>query len=152
MIIDIFLVTSLILVAWIGWQAGLVRSCFAVLAGFCAILAASKYFYQEGPNFYYIFVIVALFIIIIGGIIFRVIKFFYLNFLDRLGGLVLSVLVWLIVSVNIIIPIMISGTYRLEEQNHAVYTYISKLMKSKFSMFENYVPDFLEKKFIEHKQ
>ena len=137
--------------AWLGWQAGLVRSCFAVLAGFCAILAASKYLYQKSLNFYYIFIIVALFIIIIGGIISRVIKLFYLNILDRLCGLMLSVVVWLIISVNIIIPIMISGTYGLEEQNHVVYTYISKLMKSKFSMLEDYVPDFLEKKFIEHK-
>ncbi|MDR1523085.1 MAG: hypothetical protein LBS29_03960 [Endomicrobium sp.] len=152
MIIDIFLVISLILIAWLGWQVGLVRSCFAVLAGFCSIVAASKYLYQEGLNFYYIFIIVALFIIVIGGIVFRLIRFFYLNILDRLCGLILSVLVWLIVSVNIIIPIIISGTSGLEKQNHGVYTYISTVMKSKFPILEEYVPDFLEKKFIEHKE
>jgi uncharacterized membrane protein required for colicin V production len=152
MIIDIFLIVSLILIAWLGWQTGFVRSCFAVVAGFCAILAARKYPYQEGFNFYYVFSIVALFVIIVEGIISRTIKFFYLNIFDRLGGVIFSVLIWLIVSVNVVIPIMISRTYGLEEQKHVVYAYVSNIMKSKIFMFEDYMPTFLEKKFIEHEK
>ncbi|MDR1417697.1 MAG: CvpA family protein [Endomicrobium sp.] len=152
MIIDIFLIISLILIAWLGWQTGFIRSCFAVIAGFCAILAAWKYPYQEGFNFYYIFIIVALFVIIVGGIVSRIIKFFYLNTIDRLGGLIVNILVWLIVSVNVIIPTMISGTHGLEEQKYVVYTYVSTIMKSKVHMFEDYVPSFLAKKFIKHEK
>jgi uncharacterized membrane protein required for colicin V production len=148
LIIDIFLIISLILIAWLGWQTGFVKSCFAVIAGFCAILAGWKYPYQEGLNFYYVFIIVALFVIIVGGIISRMIKFFYLSIFDRVGGLILSILVWLIVSVNVIIPTMISGTYGLEAQKHVVYTYVSTIMKSKISMFKNYVPRFLEKNLL----
>ncbi|MDR2067226.1 MAG: hypothetical protein LBP57_05340 [Endomicrobium sp.] len=151
-IVDIFLVISLTLIGWLGWQAGLVRVCFAVLAGFCAILAASKYPYQKQFNFYYVFVVVALFLVVIGGVVLRIIKFFYLNILDRFGGLIVSVLVWLVVSVKIVIPTMISGTYGLEKQKHVLYTYISNTIKAKFPIFEDYVPGFLEKKFIEHKE
>jgi uncharacterized membrane protein required for colicin V production len=129
-----------------------VRSCFAIIAGFCAILAAWKYPYQEGFNFYYVFAIVALFVIIVGGIVSRIIKFFYLNIFDRFVGLVFNVAVWLIVLVNVIIPTLINGTYGLEEQKHVVYTYASDMIKSKVSMFKEYVPRFLEKKFIEHKK
>jgi uncharacterized membrane protein required for colicin V production len=104
LVIDIFLALSIVLAVWLGYSVGFTRTFFAVLAGFLAIFAASKYPHQEGLNFYLVFAITALLVIMSGGFTLRLISFFYLNILDRIGGAVLSACVWLIVSVNIIIP------------------------------------------------
>ena len=147
MVIDIFLVVSVILIAWLGWLTGFTRTFFAILAGLVAVFVASKYPYQEGLNFYIIFAITALFIIMLGGFILRIISFFYLNILDRIGGAVLSVCVWLIVAINVIIPTMLHGTYILDESTHTIYTIISHTMQAKIPMFKEYVLSSLEKKY-----
>ncbi|MCA6071441.1 MAG: hypothetical protein LE168_03545 [Endomicrobium sp.] len=150
MIIDIFLVVSVILIIWLGWSVGLTRTFFAVLAGFVAVFAASKYPYQEGLNFYVIFVITALFIIMLGGFILRMISFFYLSILDRIGGAVLSVCVWLIVAINVVIPTMTHSTHILDRPTHTIYTAISHTMQSKLPIFKDYVLSSLERKVSEH--
>jgi uncharacterized membrane protein required for colicin V production len=140
--IDIFLTLSVVLAVWLGWSAGFTRIFFAVLSGFLAVFAASKYPYQEGLNFYLIFAITALLVIMSGGFTLRLISFFYLNILDRIGGAALSACVWLIVSVNIIIPVVFCGTCMLYGQSY-IYKTVSRVMQSEVPVFKDYVPQFL---------
>lgn len=142
MAIDIFLTLSVILAVWLGWSAGFTRTFFAVLAGFLAVFAASKYPYQKGLNFYLIFAITALFVVMSGGFTLRLISFFYLNILDRIGGAVLSVCVWLVVSVNIIIPVVLCGTCMSYGQSY-IYKAVSRVMQSEVTVFKDYVPQSL---------
>jgi uncharacterized membrane protein required for colicin V production len=152
LVIDIFLVVSIVLAVWFGWSAGLTRTFFAVLAGFLAIFATNKYPYQEGLNPYFIFAITALFIIMLGAFILRMISFFYLNIFDRTGGAVLSVSIWLVVSINIIIPTMTHGTHLLDGSNNAIYSNISRVMQSKIHMFKDYIPPSLERRVLERQK
>jgi uncharacterized membrane protein required for colicin V production len=144
LLIDIFLISSIILIAWFGWNVGFTRTFFAVFAGFSAVFVATKYPYQEGINFYLIFAVTALFIFMIGAFTLRVINFFYLNILDRIGGAVLSICIWLIVSINIIIP-TITQIHALDESKHTVHGTISDAMQFKFQGFKDYVPQLFKK-------
>jgi uncharacterized membrane protein len=146
-------VASIVIIARIGWCTGFIKTFFTVLAGFLAIFTANKYPYQEGLNFYLIFVIIALFIIMLGNFTLRFISFFYLNILDKAAGMILSICVWLIISVNIIIPAV---TYTYDEhtlyaQKHTIYKNISNVIQSKIPVFKNYVPRLLEKSDITKK-
>jgi uncharacterized membrane protein required for colicin V production len=140
--IDIFLTLSIVLAVWLGWSAGFTRTFFAVLAGFLAVFAASKYPHQEGLNFYLVFAITALLVIMVGGFTLRLISFFYLNILDRIGGAALSACVWLIVSVNIIVPTVFCGTYMSCDQSY-IYKTVSRIMQSEVPVFKDYVPQSL---------
>lgn len=151
MAIDIFLTLSVFLTAWLGWRAGFTRTFFAGLAGFLAIFAASKYPYQEGINFYLVFAITALLAIMAGGFTLRLISFFYLNILDKIGGAVLSACIWLIVSVNIIVPTVICGNHVSDRTSH-IYKTISNIMQSKIPVFKDYVPQLLERKIMERQK
>ncbi|OEG70124.1 hypothetical protein ATZ36_06005 [Candidatus Endomicrobiellum trichonymphae] len=142
MVIDIFLTLSVVLAVWLGWSAGFARTFFAILAGFLAVFVASKYPHQEGLNFYLIFTITALLVIMAGGFTLRLISFFYLNILDRIGGAALSVCVWLAVSVNIIIPAVFCGTCISYGQSY-IYKTISRVMQSEVPVFKDYVPQSL---------
>jgi hypothetical protein len=130
-----------ILVIRLGWSVGLIRTFFAVFSGFMAIFVSTKYSCQESLKFYIIFAITALFIIMLGALTLRIISFFYLNVLDRLGGALLSVCVWLIISVNILIPTMTYGTtYTLNKSTSIIYATISNIIQSKIPIFTNWVP------------
>ena len=144
MLIDVFFVIGIILVIWLGWSAGLARTFFAVLAGFIAIFASNKYPYQEGMNVYLIFSISAVFIIMVGAFTLRIIKFFYLNIFDRIGGAFLSLCVWLIVLINVIIPSLASRT-QFDESNSYIYSVIAQTMQLKIPIFKDYIPLFLAK-------
>jgi uncharacterized membrane protein required for colicin V production len=146
LIVDLFLVISVILIGWLGWSTGFTRTFFAAFAGFMSIFAASKYPYQEGLNFYIIFLITALFITMLGAFTLRVIKFFYLNILDRLGGMILSVFIWLIVSVNIIIPTIAGDEQVLYGSKYKIYSSISNIIQSKIPIFKDYIPKLIERK------
>ncbi|GHT37709.1 hypothetical protein AGMMS49593_05390 [Endomicrobiia bacterium] len=147
MVIDIFLVISVVLIAWLGWSTGLVRAFFAVIAGFMATFVSAKCSYQEGLNVYLIFLVTALFVIMFGALILRIVSFFYLNILDRLGGALLSVCVWLIVSINILIP-TIHGTHKLDKSTSTIYTAISDIIQLKIPIFTDYIPPLLERKVV----
>jgi uncharacterized membrane protein required for colicin V production len=137
--IDIFLTLSVALAIWLGWSTGFARTFFAVLAGFLAVFVASKYPYQEGLNFYLIFTITALLVIMSGGFTLRLISFFYLNVLDRIGGAALSACVWLLVSVNVIIPAVFCGTCMAYRQSY-IYKTVFRVMQSELPIFKDYVP------------
>jgi hypothetical protein len=146
--IDTFLTLSVVLIVWLGWSVGFTRTFFAVLAGFLAIFTASKYPHQEGLNFYLIFIITALLVIMLGGFTLRLIRFFYLNILDRIGGAALSGCVWLVVSVNIIIPAVFCGTCMSYGRSY-IYKTVSRVMQSKVMIFKDYVPQSLRRVVME---
>ncbi|MDR2811936.1 MAG: hypothetical protein LBB06_02380 [Endomicrobium sp.] len=144
MIVDVFFVIGIILVIWLGWSAGLTRTFFAVLSGFIAIFASDKYPYQDGMNAYLIFSISAVFVIMVGVFTLRIINFFYLNIFDRIGGVFLSLCVWLIVFINVISPLLASRT-QFCESNSYIYSVIVRTMQSKTLIFKDYISVFLAK-------
>ncbi|BAV58732.1 hypothetical protein AGMMS49573_10170 [Endomicrobiia bacterium] len=148
MAIDIFLTLTVVLAVWLGWFAGFTRTFFAFLAGFLAVFAASKYPHQKGLNFYLVFVITALLVIMSGGFTLRLISFFYLNILDRIGGAALGACIWLVVSVNIIIPAVFCGTYMSCGQSH-IYKTVSHVMQSEVPVFKDYISQSLGRIMIE---
>ncbi|MDR2709220.1 MAG: CvpA family protein [Elusimicrobiota bacterium] len=103
-LVDGIFLVSVALIAYLGWKAGFTRCFFALLAGFLAIAAASKYPNQEGLNFYLIFLIVAVAVFIGGALSFRAVNFIYMTIFDKAAGMILAALVWTIVSVNVVIP------------------------------------------------
>jgi uncharacterized membrane protein required for colicin V production len=148
LLIDIFILVSVVLIAWFGWSAGLTRSFFAVLAGFVSIMAAEKYPYQSGINYYLIFAICALVFYMTGAFILRIVRFFYMNLIDKAGGAVLSVLVWFVVCVNIVVPTLTYGTHALDGSSRSLYKTVSASMHKNIRMFKEYVPAILENKVI----
>ncbi|MCL1971620.1 MAG: CvpA family protein [Endomicrobia bacterium] len=148
LLIDILLIASVLLIAWFGWSAGLTRSFFAVLAGFVSILAAEKYPYQTGINYYLIFVICALIFYMAGAFTLRVVRFFYMNLIDKIGGAALSALVWIVVCINVVIPTMTHGTHALDGSARSFYKTISTSMQQNIPFFTDYVPASLENKVI----
>jgi hypothetical protein len=148
LLIDIFLMASIALIAYFGWNAGLTRSFFAVLAGFVSIMAAEKYPYQAGINYWLIFVISIFIIFIIGAFVLRVVRFFYMNLIDKAGGALLSVLVWFIVCVNVIVPTLTFGTHALDGSARSIYKTISAYTHKNIPVFRAYVPPALERKVV----
>jgi hypothetical protein len=144
LLVDLLFAITTLLIIWLGWFAGLARTFFAVIAGVIAILAANKYPYQEGMNSYLIFLIAAVFVIMIGVFTLRVINFFYLNILDRVGGMLLSVCVWLVVFIYVVTPTIVSWS-QIDVRNSYVYSGIINTMHSKTPIFKDYIPPFLEK-------
>ncbi|MDR2402046.1 MAG: hypothetical protein LBD32_01090 [Cytophagales bacterium] len=144
MFADFLFVITTLLIVWLGWSAGFARTFFAALAGFIAILAANKYPYQEGMNSYLIFLIATAFVVMIGAFTLKLIDFFYLNILDRISGMLLSVCVWLVVFVYVVIPTMISRA-QIDVRNSYVYSVITNTVYPKTSFFKDYIPSFLEK-------
>ena len=128
------------------------RSFFAVFAGFISIFAASKYPYHDGINVYLVFVITALFVMMIGGFTLRVVRFFYMNTVDKAGGAVLSVLVWIIVSINVVVPTLTHGTHALDGSTHTLYKTISKAIQTNIPVFKDYVPASLENRALERQR
>jgi hypothetical protein len=151
MLIDVFLAVSILIIAWLGWSAGAVRSFFAVLSGFTAIFAASAYPYQEGINFWLIFVISALAVIIACGFVLRIVKLFFMRPFDKVGGAVLSVAVWATVTVNVIIPTLTHETGALDGSGGFLYKNLSTVIHKNVPILKDYVPPYLEKKALRKK-
>jgi hypothetical protein len=151
LLIDVFLAVSILLIAWLGWSAGAVRSFFAVLSGFMAIFAASVYPHQEGINFWLVFVISALAVIIACGFALRLVKFFFMRPFDKAGGAVLSVAVWAVVAVNVIVPTLTHGTGALDGQGGSFYKSVSAVIHKNVPVLKDYVPPYLEKKVLRKK-
>ncbi|MDR2191435.1 MAG: hypothetical protein LBO62_00940 [Endomicrobium sp.] len=149
LLIDIFLAVSIALAAWLGWSAGATRSFFAAFSGFAAVFAASRYPYQEGINFWLIFVISALIIIMICGFVLRLVNFFFMKPFDKAGGAVLSVLVWIVVSVNVIVPTLTHGTRALDGSGNTLYKTFSRTIRKNVPILKDYIPPYLEKKVLQ---
>ena len=148
LLIDILLIASVLLITWFGWSAGLTRSFFAALAGFVSILAAEKYPYHAGINYYLIFTICALVFYMAGAFTLRAVRFFYMNLIDKIGGAALSALVWIVVCINVVIPTLTHGTHALDGSAQSFYKTISASMHQNIPFFTDYVPASLENKVI----
>ena len=138
-LINVILFVLLAFLLYIGFYAGIIKSFFAVAAGFFAIVLAENYPYQFGINYYFIFAAVAIIIFLIGLFIFGIVKFFYLSIFDKLAGACLGIFIWLVLSANVVIPAFNNSENKVET---ATTTYISNLSKEVLPIFGKYVPDF----------
>ena len=138
-LINIILFVLLAFFFFIGFYAVIIKSFFAVAAGFFAIVLAENYPYQFGINYYFIFAAVAIIIFLIGLFIFGIVKFFYLSIFDKLAGACLGFFIWFVLSANVVIPAFNNSENKVET---ATATYISNLSKEVLPIFGKYVPDF----------
>ena len=137
-LINIILFVLLAVLLYIGFYAGIIKSFFAVAAGFFAIVLAENYPYQFGINYYFIFAAVAIIIFLIGLFIFGIVKFFYLSIFDKLAGACLGFFIWFVLSANVVIPAFNTSANKAET---ATTTYISNLSKEVLPIFGKYVPN-----------
>ena len=143
-LINIILIVLLLILLYIGFYAGIIKSFFAVAAGFFAIVLAENYPYQFGINYYFVFAAVALIIFLVGLFVFGVVKFFYLSIFDKLAGACLGFFIWFVLSANVVIPAFNISPDKLENTPVA---YISNLSEQMLPVFGKYVPNFkLDKK------
>jgi len=138
-LIDILLIVLLLFFFYIGFKAGIIRSFFAVTAGFIAIILAENYPNQIGINYYLIFCVSAGSVYLMGLFVLRLVDFMFLSFFDKLAGSCLSILIWVILSANCIIPSITNGNNKLETK---IVTNISHLSSKIFPSFGKYTFDF----------
>lgn len=138
-LINVILFVLLAFLLYIGFYAGIIKSFFAVAAGFFAIILAENYPYQLGINYYFVFAAVALIIFLIGLFIFKVVKFFYLSIFDKLAGACLGLFLWFVLSANVVIPMFNNSVDKIETKTTS---YISNLSEQTLPVFGKYVPNF----------
>ena len=138
--INICLFILLAVLLYIGYYAGIIKSFFAVAAGFFAIILAENYPYQFGINYYFVFAAVALIIFLIGLFVFGIVKFFYLSIFDKLAGACLGIFIWFVLSANVVIPTFNTSVEKIETKTT---NYISNLSKELLPSFGKYVPTFV---------
>ena len=136
-LIDVLLIVSLLFFFYIGFRAGIIRSFFAVMSGFVAIILAKNYPHQVGINYYLIFCVSAVSIYITGLFVLRFVNFIFLSFFDKCVGACLGILIWIVLSANCIIPSVINGNKKLE----------TKIVKTVSSISHKIFPSFGEYKF-----
>ena len=150
--IDISIILLLLFLLYIGYYAGIIKSFFAVVSGFFAIILAENYPYQVGINYYFVFVAVALIIFLVGIFIFKIVKFLYLSIFDKLAGACLGFFLWLILSVNVIIPSLDVYANQIQSKIEKTTSIISKLSKITLPIFGKYIPSFIDNKKIKNIQ
>ncbi|MDR2772046.1 MAG: hypothetical protein LBB93_01090 [Elusimicrobiota bacterium] len=145
-VFDILFIVSMALIGYFGWKAGLTRSIFAAGAGFAAVLVAHLYPNQDGINFYLIFAITAAIIFLIGAFVFRAVHFFYMTIIDKIGGAVLGMAIWVTVAVNIIMPSIDFSMDKGKSSNYGgrLYTTIDENIEKHFPVFRQKEPINLE--------
>ena len=148
-IINIILIVLLVFLLYIGYYAGIIKSFFAVTAGFLGIVLAENYPYQFGINYYFVFVAAALIIFLIGIFIFKIVKFLYLSMFDKLAGACLGFFIWFVLSANFVIPTFNISVEKIEDKTTS---YISNLSKEYLPIFGKYVPNIVFDKKLEHSQ
>ena len=148
-VINIILFVLLAFLLYIGYYAGIIKSFFAVAAGFVAIVLAENYPYQFGINYYFVFVAAALIIFLIGLFIFKVVKFFYLSIFDKLAGACLGFFIWFVLSANVVIPTFNTTVDKIESKTT---DYISNLSEQTLPVFGNYVPKIVFEKKADNSQ
>ena len=137
-VVNIILFVLLAILLYISFSAGIIKSFFAVAAGFFAIVLAENYPYQSGINYYFIFAAVAIIIFLIGLFIFGVVKFFYLSIFDKLAGACLGIFIWFVLAANVVIPAFDNS---IDKTNSQTISYISNLSEQVLPVFGKYVPD-----------
>ena len=150
--IDGSIILLLLFLLYIGYYAGIIKSFFAVVSGFFAIVLAESYPNQVGINYYFVFVAVALIIFLVGIFIFKIVKFLYLSIFDKLAGACLGFFLWLILSVNVIIPSLDVYANQIQSKIEKTTSIISKLSKVTLPIFGKYIPSFIDNKKIKNIQ
>ncbi len=140
--VNITIILILLLFLYIGYSAGIIKSFFAVSAGFFSALLAERYPYQEGINYYFVFVATAVIIFITGIIVLKIVKFLYLSLFDKIAGAFLGALLGFIISVNFVIP-TIDRTVGIISDIRVKAEYVSDVSSKALPMFGKYVPKFL---------
>ncbi len=148
-VINIILFVLLAFLLYISFYAGIIKSFFAVAAGFIAIVLAENYPYQLGINYYFVFAAAALIVFLIGLFIFKVVKFFYLSIFDKLAGACLGFFIWFVLSANVVIPTFNATVDKIESKTTS---YISNLSEQTLPVFGNYVPKIVFEKKADNSQ
>lgn len=140
---DIIIILLLLFLLYIGFYAGIIKSFFAVSAGFFAILLAENYPYQIGINYYLVFAATAFIVFLIGLLIFKIVKFLYLSIFDKIAGACLGFFVWFILSANFVIPTLDRTVDKAGKLETKTSSYLSELSSKSFLAFGQYVPKFI---------
>jgi len=135
-LIDTLLIVLLLFFFYIGFKAGIIRSFFAVMAGFIAIVLAKSYPYQIGINYYLVFFVSAVSVYIAGLFILRFVDFMFLSFFDKFIGSCLGILIWIILSANCIVPSITTGSNKKIETK--IVTNVSSISHKMFPSFGQY--------------
>jgi len=135
---DIIVLVFLVILLYIGFSAGIIKSSFAVAAGFFAVILAENYPNPIGINYYLIFFVTALAIFLAGMMISKIFKFMYLSFFDKIAGACLGLAIWLVFSANIIIPGFNNSQDKTETK---IISSISNVSSKVFPWFGSYVPE-----------
>lgn len=150
LITDIIIILLLLFLLYIGYYAGIIKSFFAVTAGFFAIILAENYPYQIGINYYLVFAVTAFFIVLIGLLIFKIVKFLYLSIFDKIAGACLGFFVWFIISANFVIPVLNKSADTAETVTTKTSSYLSDFSSKTFPVFGQYIPKFIFDKKLKH--
>lgn len=167
--IDISIILLLLFLLYIGYYAGIIKSFFAVISGFFAIVLAENYPYQVGINYYFVFVAIAIIIFLIGIFVFKIVKFLYLSIFDELAGACFGFFLWFILSANVVIPSLDIYVNQIQSKNIVIpsldvyvnqiqskiektTSIISKLSKIILPVFGKYIPSFIDNKKIKNIQ
>ena len=150
--IDVSIILLLLFLLYIGYYAGIIKSFFAVVSGFFAIVLAESYPYQVGINDYFVFVAVALIIFLVGIFVFKIVKFLYLSIFDKLAGACLGFFLWFILSANVVIPSLDVYVNQIQSKIEKTTSIISELSKITCPAFGKYIPSFINNKKIKNIQ
>ncbi len=142
---DVSIIVLLLFLLYIGYYTGIIKSFFAVVAGFFALILAQSYPYQVGINYYFVFVAVAVIIFLVGIFVFKIAKFLYLSLFDKLVGACLGIFLWFILSANVIIPSIDACVNKIETKVKNV-SVVSNLSKISCPAFGKYIPSFIADK------
>lgn len=142
---DVSIIVLLLFLLYIGYYTGIIKSFFAVVAGFFALILAQSYPYQVGINYYFVFVAVAVIIFLVGIFVFKIAKFLYLSLFDKLAGACLGIFLWFILSANVIIPSIDACVNKIETKVKNVPV-VSNLSKISCPAFGKYIPSFIADK------
>ncbi|MFA7073698.1 MAG: hypothetical protein WC234_00750 [Endomicrobiaceae bacterium] len=136
---DVILIALLLLFIYIGFSTGIIKSFFAVSAGFFSVLLAENYPYQIGINYYLIFIASAIAIFLLGMLIFQIVKFLYLSIFDKTVGAFFAVIIWFVLSANVMIPVL--NCQSSEPVKTKVSSEISELSSRFFPSFSKFTPN-----------
>lgn len=139
LVINIIVVFALLLLVYISFQAGIIRTVFAVLAGFISILLAENYPYQYGINYYLVFAFSALVVFFIGLFCVRVLKFLCLSIFDKLAGAALGLILGFVICANCLVPTLTQG---VEEMENGFTNSVSNIVQKTMPVFDEYIPKF----------
>ena len=149
LIVNIIAIFLLILLVYISFQAGIIRTLFAVAAGFFAVILAENYPYQYGINYYLIFFVSAFGIFLVGIFVFKILKFLCLSFFDKIAGAVLGLCLWFIISANFLVPVL---THEIKNTENNVMNSFTNVIRKQIPVFDEYIPNFILDKRLKNSQ